>query len=307
VYQSPYSLLSVVGYRGTAFAQEEQAMRVVVTSLGFCFILAAMFIASPVSPALAAPWIDVTLSPTLPDHVENPGGALHAYCWVHEAGTIPERLIITILDPDGVEVYREERMASVYEYVSWTVPQDMIDGVYVYRVDYYAVGDETASAVESFLVAGLTTGFCAFKFIDDNGNGEYEPDLGETLASGWEICATPGLGCKLTDADGVACWFFIAPGTYEVCETVQPGYVPSLPECQFVTVASGSIEKVMFGNTPVGACCFHPGGDCTVTTELDCLAEGGSYVGDFTECTEGLCPPTATEPHTWGTVKKLYQ
>jgi hypothetical protein len=278
-------------------------MRVALRSLWLCSLLTVLF----VSPALAAPWLEVQLTPVLPDHVQNPGGMLSAACWLHDEGTSVQSFSIYIIDPEGTEVYRSDYSGTDYVLLEWVVPEGMLDGMYEYHAEYVAQTGETASSTQRFLVAGLTTGFCAFKYIDDNGNGIYEPDLGETLVPDWEICATPDLGCKLTDADGVACWFFIDPGTYEVCETLPPGWTSTTGECVTVTIASGSIEKAEFGNLPVGACCFHPGGDCVVTTEIDCVAEGGLYIGDFTECNPGLCPPTATENQSWGTVKHLYE
>jgi len=65
--------------------------------------------------------------------------------------------------------------------------------------------------------------------------------------------------------------------------------------------------NISCGGLPTGACCFHPGGDCLILTQDECLARGGDYVGDFTECFEGLCPPTAAEKTTWGSVKHVYE
>lgn len=255
--------------------------------------------------ALATPWVHVAVDPALPAHVENPGGQMTATCTVYSSGYDGGTLRILVLDPSGAVLHSEDHPGDIYHTFAWIVPAEMPDGIYTYRAEYWPSAGDMVSAEAPFLVAGLTTGICAYKYIDWNENGSYDSDV-DSLASGWEIC-TSGIGCQTTGDDFVVCWFFIPPGTYEVCETLQPGYMPTTPACQTVTVGSGDIVKVEFGNIPVGACCFHPGGACEILSPLGCLEAGGAYQGDFSLCEPGLCPPTATTDGTWGGVKSLYR
>lgn len=123
------------------------------------------------------------------------------------------------------------------------------------------------------LVAGTssaTPGFCVFKFIDLNGNGEQ--DEGEPFAEGWEICVTGPDDfddCRLTDEDGAACWFLLPLGEYEICETQMPGFeVTTGGLCQTVVLDSTEVEQVFFGNWE---------------------------------------PPVPTEERTWGQIKSTYR
>jgi hypothetical protein len=216
--------------------------------------IAGVLLVAATVPASALPWIEFSMSPALPDHVENPGGLFTGWCLAHPDGTFPEQLVVRVLDSNGVLV-SEWSATDTFEYtVFYALPDGAPDGIYRYQVEYWSSAGLSASIDEGFLVAGATTGICAFKFEDLNGNGVYDPPT-ETLLSGWEIC-NPTLGCKFTDADGAACWFFIAPGTYTMCETLQSGWeAPVTPVCQDIDVFAGDIAKVMFGNrviiTPV--------------------------------------------------------
>jgi hypothetical protein len=244
------------------------------------------------TPAFAAT-MNWTLTPGLPGHVPNPDGTMSASCWVDPQGTTPDHLRVAITDPSGAVVFEIELPGYDYWDLNWTVPAGAPDGIYHYIAEYYSQENGLeASGLEGFLVAGSTRGICAFKFIDDDGDGVL--DDGESLASGWEICFTYPDGsevCEITDEDGAACKFFIPAGTFTVCETLQPGYENTLPLCTDVVVTN-DIEKALFGNrlTPTGACCI--GEECFVLTEEDCLAQGGEYQGDDVPCDDTICVET---------------
>ncbi len=244
-------------------------------------------------PASAAPWIDFGMTPGLPGYLQNPGGQLNAWCQVNTDGTTPALLQIRLFNEADEQILLQEFPNTDYYYLYWDVPTGLNDGIYHYQVDYISQEGPTAQIRAGFLLAGRTTGLCAFKFIDDDGDGIFD-EGSESLASGWEICITgPIQGCKTTDVDGVACWFFIPSGVYQVCETMQPGYVPTTLPCQDVQIATNVIGKAIFGNKvapPTGACCA-PDGSCSVLTEADCLAQGGTYYGDGSFCIPNPCPP----------------
>lgn len=55
-----------------------------------------------------------------------------------------------------------------------------------------------------------------------------------------------------------------------------------------------------------GACCLSSG-DCTVMTELQCLAAQGRYTGNDVPCTPDPCHSTPTQSTSWGRIKILYR
>jgi hypothetical protein len=61
----------------------------------------------------------------------------------------------------------------------------------------------------------------------------------------------------------------------------------------------------VYPKTP-GACCFEDGG-CIVMIDSDCLASGGEWQGEATDCTPSPCPVSASDEHSWGDIKVLYQ
>lgn len=213
-------------------------------------MFAAGLLLATVSPSFALPWVEFTMSPGLPDHVENPGGLFTGWCQAHPDGTFPQSLVVRVVDPSGT-VVSEWTSTDTFEYtVFYGIPSGSPDGMYRYQVEYWSTIGLEASIDQGFLVAGATTGICAFKFEDLNGNGVYDPPT-ETLLSGWEIC-NPTLGCKFTDVDGAACWFFIPAGVYTMCETLQSGWeAPVTPVCQDITVPADDIAKVTFGNRQI--------------------------------------------------------
>ena len=95
---------------------------------------------------------------------------------------------------------------------------------------------------------------CVSKFNDLNGNGVYDSnDLG--ALSGWkfDIRDSGGnlLGTVTTSRGGPACLTVPAPGTYTITEQVQPGWTPTTPNPQTVTVQPGQTVNVQFGNKAI--------------------------------------------------------
>lgn len=203
--------------------------------------------------AQSAPTIDVDWNPRIPDHVENNGGLFVADCWVNVDGTTPQDLTVSLRhrDTNGL-IFTITVPSETFYHLEYTVPMGVIsDGVYIYSVEYVSAEGTQAVIEQQFLIAGAVTGLCAVKYIDNDGNGEYDGAIDE-LASGWEICANgPSLSddCELTDVSGLACWFGIQPGSYEVCETLQPGYESTTGGvCQTIDVEADAINKLLFGN-----------------------------------------------------------
>ncbi len=213
----------------------------------------AGLLAVPVA-AMAAPSIQLEWSPAIPDHVENPGGFMEASCLVDTDGTTPSNLNVRVFDPMGTLIV-DLNFPEATEYtLEWIVPAGVMDGVYLYQVNYVDDSGATTSAEGQFLVAGGVTGLCAVKFYDENGNGIF--DGGEPLLEGWEMCydGPSGQMCELTDENGLACFFGIDPGTYQLCETLQDGYECTNCEdccCVTIDVAQDDINKFLFGNQEV--------------------------------------------------------
>jgi len=263
------------------------------------------------SPAYAAPWMHLSCLPAFPDVIENPGGEAVLTINLSLVDPASGMLDISLIDPGGTLVYHDARAGAARMECQWTVPPGSPDGLYRWDVQYTS-DDYTGTDHVSFMATGRSTGICGFKIIDRDANGQYTPGV-DSLAADWEICVhglggAPDLGCRSTESEyGSACWFFITPGTYEVSETLQPGYTPVASPVDTVTVTSGVIVEVDFFNAPLGGCCFYPTGDCEELTKVQCEAWGGTYQGDFVICSVGLCPSTPTVPRTWGCVKQMYR
>jgi len=137
----------------------------------------------------------------------------------------------------------------------WSVPDGSLDGLYVVRVEYWSVDSEfTAEEDGQFFVAPMTTGICAFKFIDMDADGQFDEGGDDYLAEGWEICADGPdnfYDCQITNDEGYVCWFMIPPGFYEVCETLQDGHQNTTLRCDSFELEQNDIAKVMFGNAPI--------------------------------------------------------
>lgn len=221
-------------------------MRKLVTALA---ALVATFVLQ--SAALSAPSIDAEWNPRIPEHVANPGGLFTADCWVNTDGTVPQELTVQLLSQTDEILFTITIPGETFYHLEYVVPNGLVaDGIYRYRVEYVDAAGGVWVVEKDFLIAGAVTGLCAIKFIDNDGNGEYEPAV-DDLAEGWEMCADgPGFSeCELTDENGLACWFGISDGLYEVCETLQDGYESTTGGvCQDVEVMLDEINKVEFGN-----------------------------------------------------------
>jgi hypothetical protein len=97
---------------------------------------------------------------------------------------------------------------------------------------------------------------CGYKFRDDNGNGVWEPHLGEPPLAGWTIELRDQLGNVLqtttTGPDGRFCFLGLtSPGTYVVCEVLQNGWVNTTPICRTVVLPRDCGKLLFFGNRPL--------------------------------------------------------
>ena len=96
---------------------------------------------------------------------------------------------------------------------------------------------------------------CGYKFRDDNGNGIWEPHLGEPPVAGWTIELRDQDGNVLqtttTGPDGRFCFLGLtSPGTYVVCEVLQPGWVNTTPICRTQVLPRDCGKLMFFGNRP---------------------------------------------------------
>jgi uncharacterized repeat protein (TIGR01451 family) len=101
------------------------------------------------------------------------------------------------------------------------------------------------------LVTGKAEKLCVFKFEDKNGNGRQDPDEGSL--PGWSFTVTPAplppaTSPVTTGPQGSICFGVSAPGTYTITEIVLPGWTPTTPNPQTVTVQPGQPVEVKFGN-----------------------------------------------------------
>ncbi len=91
------------------------------------------------------------------------------------------------------------------------------------------------------------------KFEDLNRNGER--DEGEPGLAGWEFTVTQAgqtVATATTDAAGVITLPDIGSGDYEVCETLQPGWINTTELCQPLTAGPGRANLLRFGNVMTG-------------------------------------------------------
>jgi hypothetical protein len=96
-----------------------------------------------------------------------------------------------------------------------------------------------------------STGLSIFKFNDLNGNGVYEPALGESPLAGKQVTITGPNGYSnstSTNWAGLIILTGLVPGTYIVTETVLPGW--TTPNPQTVTVLAGNMTPVKFADKP---------------------------------------------------------
>jgi hypothetical protein len=96
-----------------------------------------------------------------------------------------------------------------------------------------------------------STGLSIFKFNDLNGNGVYEPALGESPLAGKQVTITGPNGYSnstSTNWAGLIILTGLVPGTYIVTETVLPGW--TTPNPQTVTVLANNMTPVKFADKP---------------------------------------------------------
>jgi len=123
------------------------------------------------------------------------------------------------------------------------------------------VADNVSTCTPSGIIfvedSNLPTGsICGTKYHDVNGNGIYEPGLGETPLSGWTIVAVSSEGDTLTtvtDIDGKYCFIDVTDTVYKVFEELQSGYIQSGGEPYFTLVMPGElVDSIDFGNFKSG-------------------------------------------------------
>jgi hypothetical protein len=97
-----------------------------------------------------------------------------------------------------------------------------------------------------------TGGVLVHKFQDDNGNGIYEPGLGEVMLSGWTFtlydAADAEIDSGMTDGSGMLEFADLEAGDYSVTETLESGWTNTTPLTQGVTVVAGETAHLWFGN-----------------------------------------------------------
>lgn len=108
----------------------------------------------------------------------------------------------------------------------------------------------------------------------------WTPDLLYRLldcATGGPLAADSWAGGDVTGA---------APGPYTISGTNNFGWGPTGLDPATITANPGS-TNIRVGCS--GACCL-AGGFCVITTAPDCASSGGTYQGDNSTCSIGLCP-----------------
>jgi uncharacterized repeat protein (TIGR01451 family) len=100
-------------------------------------------------------------------------------------------------------------------------------------------------------VEGKKAEICIFKFHDLDGDGKQDPN--EPGLPGWPFTVSPAPlpstpSPVTTGPQGAICFGVEAPGTYTITEVVQPGWTPTTPTTQTVTVTPGQTVNVAFGN-----------------------------------------------------------
>ncbi len=89
-----------------------------------------------------------------------------------------------------------------------------------------------------------------YKFLDENENGLY--DEGEEMLPDWAFTLYDGDGVEIdsgvTDENGEIVFDDLKPGDYSAAETLQEGWVNTTDLEQDVTVVSGEVSELWFGN-----------------------------------------------------------
>jgi len=81
----------------------------------------------------------------------------------------------------------------------------------------------------------------------------------------------------------------------------------TIPECQTAegSFVGGLCTPTLCPIVVYGACCSL--GVCDIMTPAGCTAIGGTYYGDGSVCTPGLCPPVPVKTTSWGQIKSTYR
>jgi hypothetical protein len=103
------------------------------------------------------------------------------------------------------------------------------------------------------------------------------------------------------------------PTLIEITEHPTDGFIGfgnCLSPAQLWSAEGGAIGFFMNGiavyPTTPGACCFDDG-SCLLVLEAECLASGGDWLGEGTDCNPNPCPVSATVDPSWGRIKTLYR
>jgi uncharacterized repeat protein (TIGR01451 family) len=144
---------------------------------------------------------------------------------------------------------------------------------------------------------------CVFKFEDKNGNGvrDFNPlnpndPNNEPLLGGWQFNVSPAplppaTSPVTTLPGGGICFGVSAPGTYTITEIVLPGWTPTTPTTQTVTVPPSPVN-VFFGNKRAGVC------DLAIKKTVDpnppVAGQPFAFTVTVTNVGNGPCAPTTT-------------
>ncbi len=144
-------------------------------------------------------------------------------------------------------------------------------------------GTVTGAGLIESVCCGVSNFISGNKFLDKKCNGQRDP--GDPPGVGFSIQLKDAGGVviatSLTDADGFFYFQNISPGTYTVCEELQPGYIQSFPvsgQYNITVVDNHSvINKLDFGNCPLSTCCVDESAFLDfVSTPLDILRDSCS-------------------------------
>lgn len=149
--------------------------------------------------------------------------------------------------------------------------------------------------------ATIRSEICGIKFNDLNGNGMYEPLLGESGLGPWTInlvFGTPPNVVDLqatTDASGNYCFTGLAPGTYHVSETLLPGWIQTFPALPgtYTVIVPPSVTNINFGNklapTPTPTPTPTAGGCALASGSSPPMCTGACPAGDVCSFVPGYC------------------